>query len=117
MKTISRLSGKLQDELQRRWPEASYAYTHNFVEFLQHDIEAAQAYLLTNPDYTDLRSKQNEYQRLKKQRLSVERQLMQLQKIEYLEQLARTYDFFQRHANEADRHQYQQLFTCENGNL
>ena len=117
VRLIKQRSRKLRAELERRWPEVSYAYTRNFVHFLQHDLDAAVAYLLANSDYTDLVSKQKEYQLLKKQRLAVERELMQLQKIDFLDTLASTYDYFQQHANEADRQQYQRLFACENSNL
>jgi len=117
LKKIDALTTKLQKKLEKRFPALAYAYTQSAQTLLQTQLSQLRTYLLADPAYTELVEKQKEYQALKKQRLAVKRDRMQLQKIRHLDTLAQTHAYFHKHASRTEMARYQQLLQCEKSRL
>lgn len=114
---IQALREAVRAALERRWPGARHGHTRAFKEFLQRDLDAAQAFILAHPDYPGLRDRQDRYWAVVEEQLEVERGLAQLARIEHLRELDRILAFFPRWADEAERAEYRRLLACEQAPL
>ena len=110
---ISRLQGDLKRGLVQRWPEAAHAHTAAYVRFLATELGAAQAYVTARPDYAQLVERQDRHAALELERVAVDRDLTQLDKVLRLRQLSRLLDQFERFATPSARREYQRLIRCE----
>ncbi len=110
---ISRLQGDLKRGLVQRWPEAAHAHTAAYVRFLATELGAAQAYVTARPDYAQLVERQERHAALELERVAVDRDLTQLDKVLRLRQLSRLLDQFERFATPSARREYQRLIRCE----
>ncbi len=113
----SKLRLAMQEELFRRWPEARNAYTNNHRRFLERDLSAAQQFILSDPRYAELSTNQDKYWELERALVNNERALTQLEKIQWIAQLARTRALFERFASDEQQQTYKRLLACEDQSL
>lgn len=104
---------QLQHAVETRWPGARYTRTLAYKQFLEQDLDTAQAFIASHTLYPGLVSDQNDYWVLDKAILELQRRLAQLDRIEHLQRLGRLRDAFLARAGNADRATYQRLLTCE----
>ncbi len=110
---IGEVRWRIRRAVERRWPEAGYAYTRNFRDFLLEDLVEAQAFIQSHEAYPELVRRQTEYARLGAELLEAERAAAQLAKIRRMRRLGRILDQLKRHASGADRAAYERLRACE----
>ncbi len=115
--TIDDLRQPMEDELLKRWPEATYPYTANVRHFLEHDADAAQSWILSQPNYLRLVESQDGYWDLEASLLDNARKLTQLDKIQRLAWLGRLRNLFDRFASPRAKQAYQRLLSCEDRGL
>ena len=111
--SITDIRLRLRAALEARWPEVLVGHTQAYREFLERDLGSAQAYILSHPDYPQLKMQQDAYWALDRQILAQERRLRQLDRIEHLQTLARLRDSLRRYGSEAARAAYERLRKCE----
>jgi hypothetical protein len=112
---IERLQATLRRALTQRWPAAAYPYTAGFARFLANDINSAQGFLLGQTAlYPKLVARQERQAQIVQDRLALDRNLTQLDKLMRMRQLARLRAQFDRHANEQARQDLDRLTRCEN---
>ncbi len=109
----SRIREYLEAEVLRRWPRAGFVYTLNFKHFLEHDSEAAQAFIMAHADFPRLSRMQNGYWELQDRLLRKERDLTRLEKIEHLLKLDAKLKVLKAFGPSALYDRYQQLLDCE----
>jgi hypothetical protein len=107
------LRNQLEEELLSAWPGAAYPYTLNFKLFLENDLAAAQAFLLSRPAFPRVRELQDEYWRLDDRLLDNERALSRLEKIEHLRRLAQARTALEAVGPEDLLVRYRALLRCE----
>jgi len=103
----------LERDLLRRWPQLGEAYTLNYKYFLEQELNAAQAYILAQPRYIELKDLQDRSWALEEQLLDNERAVTRLDKIEHLLHLARARSALDRFGPTDLKARYQQLLRCE----
>lgn len=111
---IERLQTTLRRALIQRWPAAAHPHTSGYARFLAQDAGAAQNFLLAQTaTYPTLVTRQERQARIQQDRLALDRDLTQLDKLLRMRQLARLQAQFDRHASESARLELGRLERCE----
>jgi len=108
-----RLRQAMEQDLVHRWPRLGEAYTMNYKHFLEQDLDAAQAYILAQPRYAELKGLQDRSWEWEGQLLNNERAATRLDKIDHLLSLARARAALERFGPADLRVRYEQLLECE----
>lgn len=108
-----RLQKEIQADVALRWPEAMHPHTLGYARFLRQDVGRAQDVIMAHPQYGELVSVQDRLLALDQERLALERDITQLDKVRRMRQLARLLDQFERYASTQEREWYAQLLGCE----
>jgi hypothetical protein len=111
--SIADARSRIRALIEMRWPETLVAHTQAYREFLQHKLGSVQAFILSHPDYAQLKSDQDAYWVLDGQILEQERRLRQVDRLEHLQALARLRDGLRQYGSETARAAYEQLRHCE----
>jgi hypothetical protein len=111
--SIADMRSHMRAMIETRWPQVLVGHTQAYREFLQHDLEAVQAFILSHPEYPQLKSAQDAYWVLDRQILEQERRLRQLDRLEHLQTLARLRDGLRQYGGKTARAAYEQLLDCE----
>jgi hypothetical protein len=104
---------QIQAALEQRWPAARNSRTLAYTQFLERDLDAAQAFIQAHSLYPNLVTDQDAYWALDNAMLALQRQLALFDRIEHLHHLARLRDIFLARAGAAERAVYQGLLECE----
>lgn len=110
---IEALRTPLLRELEARWPAAAAPYTLLFRQFLDRDLEEAQAFLMGHDLYSALAQAQDGYWALVDAERELERGLTQLKRLEHLQYLDRVLRLFQASASGREQAEYRRLLHCE----
>jgi hypothetical protein len=97
----------------RRWPEAGSGYTNNFRHFLNEQLGAAQAFILSRPDYAELKRGQDEYWEIDARMLEAERRLTSFERVAHLLELGRRHRLLETTGDDQARARYAWLLECE----
>ncbi len=111
---IKSIQNSLRLSIEMRWPRVAQPYTKNFVRFLNHDLAAAQHFIVSDPLYAKLVEKQDRLDALDIKVLDLRRDRTQMDKIRRLRNLSRVLAEFQLHASGQARAAYNRLLSCEN---
>lgn len=114
---IDTLRRPLADEVLRRWPGASFSYTRNFRRFLLDDLDAAQGFILAQPDYPQLIRSQDRYWELDGLMLEAERRVAGFDRVSHLLELARRERLLQERGDAETKERYAWLLNCESAPL
>ncbi|MHB8454534.1 MAG: hypothetical protein ACYDDO_07490 [Acidiferrobacterales bacterium] len=119
--TLARRIAALQIEIRRdmdqRWPEAEQPYTQAYRRFLDHNLAAAENFVVRLPSYAALVQEEQRYDRLDDEGLGVARDEAGMERISHIERLARLRDRFMASAAPASKAAYQRLLSCEQQGL
>lgn len=110
---MNNLRYTIRFELEKRWPEAANSRTDKYRDFLDNHVDEAQAFILAHEDWADLLSLQQRLEAITRERLQIERDLNQFDKLDRLNKLARLRQQFEQHANATEKAEYQRLLACE----
>lgn len=112
---IDHLQNTLRRALTQRWPAAAHPYTAGHARFLANDLHAAQGFLLgQTATFPKLVARQERQAQIVQDRLELDRNLTQLDKLMRMRQMARLRVQFDRHANAQARQEMERLTRCEN---
>ena len=100
-------------ELEQRWPEAAESRTAKYQAFLKNDLVAAEKFITSHEKWQGLLKMYKRYQDIAIERLEIERDITQFDKLKRLNKLARLRSQFERHASAQQKADYQQLLGCE----
>jgi len=114
---IKKLQDNIQLQLIMHWPAIELPYTINFRRVMVEDIDHVQNAILSHPDYPILVEKQNRLDVLKEKLLNQERELVQLDKIFRMRNLARILAQFNKYSSDSEQNAYRKLVECENTRL
>lgn len=104
---------RIQTAVEQRWPQARYPRTLGYKVFLERDLGAAQDFIQQHPLYAGLVADQDTYWSLDTAILELQRRVVQFDRIELLQRLARLHDALLTRADDTDRATYTALLDCE----
>lgn len=111
--SVKKIQEKIQEELFLLWPALKNAYTVNYLDFIKNDLQDAVSYITRHSDYKKLKELQDLKESIHDEMLTLKRQMAQLDKILRLRKISRVKSFFQKHASDREKEEYQQLLQCE----
>lgn len=111
---IGHLQRKIQNAVYMRWPAAKLKHTNRYLDFLQQDIQEAQAFITKQSGYIDLLTLQQRQLDIENvELLDVDREITQLNKLLRLRNLQRIRYLFSQYASQQEQRWYKQLRQCE----
>jgi len=114
---ITARQAAIRGDMAWRWPEVEQPYTEAYRRFIDHDLGAAQDFILRDPRYAVLAEEEQRYAQLDDEGLADARNKAEMQKIGHIERLARLRDRFAAAAGSAAKSAYASLLACEQQGL
>jgi hypothetical protein len=110
---IVSFQGTLKREVLKRWPAAAAAYSLGFKAFIVEELDAAQTFIMAQPEYLQLHRRQERFLDQDDRALQQRREHNQLQKIAHLLRLARLKADLKRDGPADLLERYRKLRACE----
>jgi len=113
LKTMQTARFSIRYELEKRWPEAAEPRTAKYQLFLENDLKKAERFITSHDKWQGLLKMYKRYQDIAVERLEIERDITQFDKLKRLNKLARLRSQFEQHASDEEKAAYHKLLNCE----
>ncbi|MFK5891761.1 MAG: hypothetical protein QM504_00900 [Pseudomonadota bacterium] len=110
---ISSLQEQLSQQVSKKWPYLLSPNTKKYLQLLNTQLTDIQRFIIKQNNYTKLVKAQNQENIVTKQSLQLKRKITQVQKINHLNRLANTLEYFNQHADILEKQSYLKLVKCE----
>lgn len=116
-KAIKKYQKDIQRVLSVQWPEIRMPYTNGFRVLVENNRAEIQQAVITHESYSDLVTSQDREIEVENNLLDARRERVQMDKIIWMKDLARTLEKFRIFASDREKSEYARLVRCEDAPL
>ncbi|MFK5986464.1 MAG: hypothetical protein QM479_13715 [Pseudomonadota bacterium] len=99
--------------VSKKWPYILVPNTKEYLNLLNTQSTKIQEFIIRQKNYAELVKAQDKIKVIVRQLLDLQRGITQLQKVNRLNSLANTLEYFNQHASMAEKQSYEKLVKCE----